>query len=324
MKRTLLVAAIAALGAGAAAAQSNITIYGRMNTSVERWNVAGEKSSEVVNNASRIGFKGTEELGGGLQAHFVLEHGLNSDTGAQTVGPSARFPQGQFWNREATVGLTGSFGTVRLGMMPASEAYFATADYVSMHNHDTGTSADALYLPTALAFGGLDNTVAYTTPNFGGATVAIQYGVKETKVDNPLSVAVNYDRGPLHLGLGFEEFDGLRSLALRALYELGAFTVGGYYERNSGSSTALGIPSLDRNNFRLAGMYVMGSSEFHANVGIAGDTGDVPDTALQQYTLAYNYNLSKRTKLYTFYTKLDSDLAGADFSSLAVGIRHNF
>jgi predicted porin len=320
MNRTLLLAAITCLGASAALAQSDITIYGRLNTSVERQNDAGIKTTSMVNNSSRIGFRGTEDLGGGLKALFVLEHGFASDTG---VAAST------CWGREATVGLQGSFGTLRLGTMPASEAYFATADYVSMHNHDTGTSSDALYFPTALAFAGLDNAIAYTTPTFGGASVAIQYGLKEAgtaqaKVDNPLSVAVNYDAGPMHLGLGYEEFSGLKSLALRALYELGAFTVGGYYERNSGSSAALGIPSINRNNFRLAGMYAVGSSEFHVNLGIAGDMGGVADTGLKQYTLAYNYNLSKRTKVYTFYTKLSADVPGSDFSSLALGVRHNF
>jgi predicted porin len=325
MKHTILIAAVAAFGAGAAMAQSSIAIYGRLNTTVERWDVGGEKTDEVVNNASRIGFKGSEELGGGLKAHFVLEHGFESDNGAQTSGPSTRFPQGQFWGREATVGLSGAFGTVRLGQMPSSEAYYATAEYVSLHNHDSGTSADALYLPTALVFGQLDSTVAYTTPNFGGATFAIQYGLKEdSKVDNPISIAANYDRGALHLGLGYEEFDDLMSLAVRALYEFGALTVGGYYERNSGSSAALGVSSLDRDNVRFAAMYVMGSSELHANMGVAGDVGDVPDTGQKQFTLAYNYNLSKRTKIYAFYTKIDTDVSGSDFSSIATGVRHNF
>ena len=325
MKRTILIAAVAAFCAGAAMAQSNVTIYGRINTTVERQDIGGEKTTALVNNASRIGVRGTEDIGGGLKAHFVLEHGFDSDTGAQTSGPSSRYPQGQFWNREATVGLSGGFGTVRLGQMPSSEAYFAIADYVSLHNHDTGTSADALYLPTALVFGGLDSTVAYTSPSFGGATFAIQYGLKEnSKVDSPISIAANYDRDALHLGLGFEDFDGLQSLAVRALYEFGALTVGGYYEHNSGSSAALGVSSLDRDNFRLAAMYVMGSSEFHANMGVAGDVGDVPDTGQKQFTLAYNYNLSKRTKLYAFYTKIDTDVSGADFSSIATGVRHNF
>src|SRR5512139_337485 len=138
MKRSLLIAALSTVAAGSALAQSNVTIYGRLNDSVERQKVGSDTTTVLQDNSSRIGFKGTEDLGGGLKANFVIEHGFSTDTGAQA---SARY-----WNRESTVGLShASFGAIRLGNMPASEAYFAVADYVSMHNHDTGTSSDALY-----------------------------------------------------------------------------------------------------------------------------------------------------------------------------------
>jgi predicted porin len=70
----------------------------------------------------------------------------------------------------------------------------------------------------------------------------------------------------------------------------------------------------------------------HLNVGGTGNTNKVANTGALQYTVGYNYNLSKRTKVYTFYTKVDNKsaatyqtgTAGVDFSSLAVGLRHNF
>ncbi len=74
-------------------------------------------------------------------------------------------------------------------------------------------------------------------------------------------------------------------------------------------------------------MYTMDLSEFHVNVGSAGDTGNIKDSSARQYTLAYNYLLSKRTKVYTFITKVDDSKAGlygGDFRSFAVGVRHNF
>ena len=304
MKRTLLVAAGVLLAGSAYAQSSNVTIYGRMNTSIERQKIGDETSTSMVNNASRIGFKGTEDLGGGLKAGFVLEHGFESDTGAAS---------GTFWGRESTVSIGGNFGTLRLGNSPASEAYFATADYVSMHNHDTGTSSDALY--SFVATGRFQNSFTYFSPTFSGFNFALQYGMKEGGVDSPKALAATYGRGPLHLGFGYEEFDGAKSAAFRALYELGALTIGGYYERGSGTN--------DVNNFRLAAMYAVGVQEFHVNFGKRGETNDIPDTGAKQFTLAYNYNLSKRTKLYTFYTKLSTDV-GVDFSSLAVGVRHAF
>ena len=94
MKKIALVAAIAALAAPAAFAQSSVTLWGRINTTVESQKVgAGDRKVVVANNASRLGFKGQEDLGGGLKASFALEHGLNSDNGAAT---------GDFWGREAS------------------------------------------------------------------------------------------------------------------------------------------------------------------------------------------------------------------------------
>jgi predicted porin len=309
MKRSLIVAALAATAATSALAQSNVTIYGRLNTSLERQDLNGVTRNGVENNSSRIGFKGTEDLGGGLKAMFVIEHGFDSTTG-QAGAP--------FWGREATVGLSGNFGTVRVGNMPASEAYFATADYVSMHNHDTGSSSDALYSFTSV--GALYNAIAYTSPTFGGTNFAIQYGLKEkngpqARASAPLSIAANYDAGPLHLGAGYEEYDGNKSIALRALYEMGALTLGGYVENNSGDNKR-------DYNVRLAAAYAMGAGEVHGNVGIADAWNGASGTD-KQFTVAYNHNLSKRTKVYTFYTKIDG-ANGFDFSSLALGVRHNF
>jgi predicted porin len=323
MKRSLLIAALSTLAAGSALAQSSVTVYGRLNESVERQKSGDTSKTVLQDNSSRLGFKGSEDLGGGLKANFVIEHGFNADTGT-TAGGS------QYWNRESTVGLSHpTFGALRLGNMPASEAYFATADYVSMHNHDTGTSSDALWSFLSLQTGSLVNTIAYTTPTIAGLRGDIQYRLGEGAAgfNHQRSFALNYDQGALHLGLGVEALhDERKSVTFRGLYELGAFTFGGYFERDSGANTK-------RNNVRLSGMYAMGASEFHLNLGVAGKVEGAADTDAKQFTVGYNYNLSKRTKAYTFYTKVDNKAAaqyggvaapGEDFSSFAVGVRHNF
>jgi len=327
MKRSLLIAALSTVAAGSAMAQSSVTIYGRLNDSLEYQKVADTTVTKVQDSASRIGFKGSEDLGGGLKANFVIESGFATDTGAAGS---------RFWNRESTVGISGGFGAIRLGNMPASEAYFATSDWLDMHNHGTGTSEDALYSYTVT--GTLQNAIAYTTPTFGGASAAIQIGLTEgpAKPSKPLAAAFNFDQGAIHAGLGYEDKDGLKSLAVRGVYELGAFTFGGYYERNSGSSVFYGVSDYKRNNFRVAGMYTLGASEFHLNFGKAGNVGGIDNTGATQVTAAYNYNLSKRTKVYAFYTQIKNDsgasynseftgvTAGAKLSSVALGLRHNF
>jgi predicted porin len=77
---------------------------------------------------------------------------------------------------------------------------------------------------------------------------------------------------------------------------------------------------------------MFGANELHLNVGRAGKMKNISDSSAMQYTLGYNYNLSKRTKLYAYYTRVDNKVgasymtgtAGDDFSSFALGVRHNF
>jgi predicted porin len=320
MKKQFALGLLAAAAASGAFAQSSVTIYGRLNVTVESQQVGDDdRKGEVVNNASRIGFKGTEDLGGGLKAGFQIEHGFDADTGASTKGT-------QFWARQSEVNLSGGFGTVRLGNF-TPESYYATADYISMHNHDTGPSADSLY---AFAPWAMQNKVGYASPVMGG--FQFHAGVSEgtAGVERAFDLAANYDAGPLHLGVGFSKQEDVKQFAIRALYEFGAFTVGAYYNRDTDAWAAINSSATgygDRNAFRVAGMYAFGASELHLNVGRAGEYSDVDDSAATQWTVGYNYNLSKRTKVYGYYTRLsdgDAEVYGGDFNSFALGIRHNF
>ena len=325
-KKHLLLALVAATGASTVMAQSSVTLYGRVNTTVERQKVGDVSTTGLFNNNSRWGVRGTEDLGGGLKAGFQLESGFESDTGAGSSSTG-----GMTFGRQSEVNLSGGFGMVRLGnFFPAS--YYATADYVSMHNHDTGSSSDALYRdpvwfssPASLGSG---NKIGYTSPNLGGLVLeaAVSLHEKAGAKKNGYDLAANYNLGALALGAGYSQVDDDKQLGLRALYTFGQFTVGGYYQRND--QDVIGT----RNNYRLSGMYTLGASEFHVNLGRAAKWSKVADSAATQWTLGYNYNLSKRTKVYTYYTKVDNKAgadyvtgtAGADFSSFALGVRHNF
>ncbi|WP_428504490.1 porin [Roseateles sp.] len=313
MKKIALVAAIAALAAPAAFAQSSVTLWGRINTTVESQKVEAQGRKVVVaNNASRLGFKGQEDLGGGLKVSFALEHGLNSDNGAAT---------GDFWGRESSVQLSGAFGAVRLGRWTPG-SYFATADYISNHNHDTGSSEDKLYSGAGFTS---KNKVGYFTPTVGGFSAEAAVHAGEGADKRGIDLSGNYDQGPLHLGAGFSKQGDAKQFAVRGLYELGSVILGAYVQReDNGAAT-----NSTRTIARVSAMYVMGASEFHLNVGgtkAGGDSFNGGKNGGKQYTLGYNYNLSKRTKVYGYYTAVDSTQAKSanDFSSLAAGIRHNF
>jgi len=323
MKKIALVAALAALSAQAYA-QSSVTLWGRINESVESQKFGDNGRKTVVqDNRSRLGVKGSEDLGGGLKASFALEHGFNADNGT-TVGGQT------FWNREASVQLSGDFGAIRLGSW-FNGSYFATADYVSMHNHDTGTSSDALYSGAGWT---TTNKVGYFTPNIEGfhGEFTVHAGEGNKGDERAFDASGNYDQGPLHLGIGYSKQGDNKQYAVRGLYELGEFTFGGYIQREDMVGTG------SRNIFRLSGMYTLGASEFHLNYGHAATSANGTDDGADQWTLGYNYNLSKRTKVYGFYTAINNKSGGAygpsgvsdvlakgkDFNSLAVGVRHNF
>jgi predicted porin len=310
MNRTLVVAALTTLVSGAAMAQSSVTIYGRLNLTLESQDANGVKTKVMNNNSSRIGFKGTEDLGGGLKAGFVLESGMSPDTGAAPA---------PFWGRQSEVNLSGGFGTVRLGNF-VSEAYFATSDYIGMHNHETGTSSDALYA----YIGRNTNKIAYRTPEFvKGLSVegAVSAGEGGGRVRN-YDFAVNYSLGALHVGVGAEKAGSAKQVAVSALYEFGSLIVGGMIQRDSNA-----YGNGNRTNIRGSAAYIVGANEFHVNVGKANNYSNTADSGALQTTLGYNYNLSKRTKVYGYWTKVDAERNtgyASDYNSLALGVRHNF
>ena len=335
----LMLAAVAVCGTSAVMAQSSVTIYGRVNTTIEHQKTGKESKTGMFNNNSRIGFKGVEDLGNGLKAGFQLEAGFGSDDGS---GPLT-------FKRQSEVNLSGNFGMVRLGNF-YPESYYATSDYIGMHNHETGSSTDVLYYDAAWFDGnGTGNKVAYRTPTFNNFWAEASVSLHE-KANNPVvkvnknayDLAANYNNGPLSLGAGYSYWNSNYQAALRGLYTFGQFTVGAYYQRNKDDNAILGAGAGTRNNFRLSGMYVLNASEFHVNVGRANSWSKVDDSAATQWTLGYNYNLSKRTKVYTYYTKVNNGknasygyatkdennnvirANGLNTSSFAVGVRHNF
>jgi predicted porin len=345
MQRTLLAAAVASAFAMPALAQvpAEIQIYGRVNISAERITTesAGvdQSNSELVDNSSRVGIRGNKELTPGLKAIFQIESNVGLDD------------QGGGWSsRDSFAGLQGGFGTIRAGRT-IGPVYYATYDYISMHNHDTGTSSDALLAGTVVGFMGfMNNTLWYTSPKFGPVTIDAAYSLlQETRTggtggDQPRHIGLvgSYDQGPLHAALSYANTQdspvvGLGSdstaYTLGGAYDFKFMVLGALYET---AETEVGGVSTDRDYWRLAAMFPVGQHEFHLNFGVVdGDN----DTGGKQYTLGYNYNITKTTKVYAFYTAVDNDdngnfvldasttivpAAGAKHSSIAVGFRHNF
>jgi predicted porin len=357
MKRKLLAAAIASACATPVMAQipDGLQIYGRVNVSVERLTTENSSNTavqpnqsnyEMVDNSSRIGFRYKKELVPGTSAIFQIESRVKLDDGTGST----------FSSRDSYAGFQGdSYGTIRLGRT-IGPVYYATYDYISMHNHDTGTSSDALLAGTVVGNQGfMNNTIWYTSPKFGGFTIDFAFSLLgerriDQSVEQPRHVGLvgSYDAGPLHLALSYANTKNDSDIDPGAgivASDATAYTIGGAYDfkfmvlgalYEKAKRDILG-GDVDSDYWRVALMFPFGQHELHVNYGMKDVDGSA---GAKQWTLGYNYNITKQTKVYAFYTTVDNDtngtftlgtgtsnmvsVSGAQYSSFAIGVRHNF
>ena len=215
MKKSLIALAVLAT-TGAAFAQSSVTMYGRIDLSVGSIDQtsgsflnSGNDNSGVFSGAlttSRYGFRGSEDLGGGLKANFQLESALTVDDG--TAG-SLRF------GRASWVGLSGGFGAVRLGRMTTS---FDDARALSNKFNVFDSNG---FTPTSAAFKTISDTatknsdyssrangmVRYDSPSFGGVYGSVSHAFEQTAGadDTVTSLLLGYKTGGLNVALGYQD-----------------------------------------------------------------------------------------------------------------------
>lgn len=209
MKKSLLALAVAAALPAAAQAQSNITLYGIADIGVEYSNgganstntQAGKSGIRVqssLGTGSRLGIRGSENLGGGLSAIFTIEHRFNLDTGDTAGGNVFVLPgttntafNNKFWNGLSWAGLKGGWGQVTLGRqytpifdvaLPADfSGYWYYNNWSSTQGDNIG-GAPGVFVPMGPVR--TDNSIKYTSPTFGGLTVVATYAFGENYYGN--------------------------------------------------------------------------------------------------------------------------------------------
>jgi predicted porin len=360
MKKSVLVLAVLGAFANAASAQStSVTVYGVVDAGVvaEKGGSAGSvtKLSSGVASGSRLGFKGTEDLGGGLSASFVLENGFQADTGALGQSTAAA----TLFGRQAFVGLGGkSFGTVTLGRQ-------YTPHYLAVTSADpfgTGLAGDAVnILPnTGDQASRMNNTIKYATPDLSGFSGELAYGFGEVAGDSSarrqIGASVGYTGGPVGVRLAYHNLNNAtapnqpgnnaKNTILAATYNLEVaklyFAYGvdkgiGSSPLRNGTATPFGramTPSTDSTD-ALVGVSV----PFGAHTVLASYIRKNDKTArnqdADQWALGYRYALSKRTDLYTAYARIKNKNgasytvgnaieAGSGDKALNLGVRHTF
>lgn len=319
MKKSLLALAVFGAFAGAAQAQSNVTIYGAMDIGVIK--ATGSTLALGRGDNNKLGFKGKEDLGDGLSANFRLEMRFEPDTG----GTESRGRRPLFQGR-SVVGLAGAFGSIKLGRdLTAVQDPIADFDpfgFATVGSLDAivgNYSSDPSYAGSS--GNRFSNGLYYSTPVMGGfqvnATLATKEGLNggpELNA-NPYSLSATYSQGPLAAMVGVE----------RSTAEDKFWTVNGSYKVGPANL----IASYSRLNRLVGGRDTnwLVAADIAAGVGsVKVGYGQIkPENAGadKQVSLGYWHNLSKRTMLYTDVTSR-KPAVGDSSNAFDVGLHHTF
>ncbi|WP_439112902.1 porin [Hydrogenophaga sp.] len=326
MKKSLVALAVFGSVAGAAQAQSSLQLYGVVDLWVGSINTdLGGKSVTKLDaggvSANRIGFKGTEDLGGGLKANFLLEQGFSADTGVGAGG----------FDRQSWVGVSGGFGEVQLGNTYAAYDDISGAAFTSF---DSALSAEAFVFNSTGYTARPKNNFKYISPSFGGFSGAISYSLDENGAvkQNVTSMQANYASGPLFVGVAHQiDFEGgafdPRFTRINASYDLGVATVLASY--GLVSQTAMLAPKTTEktNEFSIGANVPMGALTLSGGVAYSKDNAVKGGEKRTGVSLAGSYALSKRTSVYGGLNVAEGKTAGvktSEASLYAVGVRHAF
>jgi predicted porin len=333
MKKSLI--ALAALAvAGAASAQSSVTLYGKIDAVLQSTSTTGATNQGLEINSggldsSRWGLKGTEDLGGGLSAMFQLESGFSADTGA-VRGASTLF------SRVAMVGVSGGFGTVSAGLQwtPYDNAWLDAMDYNAASAMNRAFYAGVHGDNGNTGWGNAKNSIQYATPDMNGFNASVMYAPGEdalpgVSASRYTGIGLNYAAGPLALAFGQETLtpqgpgSNTNGWILTGSYDLKVASLFAGYERASTPTTdetgySLGAAMPLGSAMSLAGSYARETTQFKA-----GGSDDLTSAFSTQLI----YNLSKRTNVYGAYLRSEYTPGGGSSitsSTVSLGMRHNF
>ncbi len=327
MKRKLAVCTVLCTIAGAAAAQTNITIYGIVDEGFAYENAGAGRVLRLdsgLQSGSRIGFKGTEDLGGSLKANFVLESGFAADTGGMAAA-------GVLFNRQSYVSLSGDLGEVKLGRIQTM-VYSNAAVFDPFGDTLAGDSA------RLFNYGGsrTDNTVNYSYNAANGLNGQAAYSAGETAgnsvANRTMAGAFGYAAGPVAVVLTHQNTknatgnDGAKTTLLGGNYTIGPVQAFAAYAVNKGLAALNTRDALLGLRLKVSTQDVLIASVIH-KYDKAVDHADAT-----QIALGYTHDLSVRTNLYASISRLSNGYAsaykvtaaGKNDTLASIGIRHKF
>lgn len=345
MKKSLIAVAVLTVSS-AAIAQSNVTLYGVLDTWIGTSKVevagVGTRQTKIDSNGlsgSRWGLRGSEDLGAGLSAIFTLESGINPDTGSSGQG-------GLLFGRQAFVGVKGTFGSVSVGRQ---YTVYDFVHYAGNNNYDafvfnatTGAAGAGSVAANGLPdyTGRVDNSVVYVTPDFGGFSGGVSYAFGENKnvganaggsaTDNA-SFRLQFTNGPAYVGYAFQQEkqpaavgaaqDKRKFHLLSATYDLGVVKLNGFY------NTAKSNVFSDK-EFNVGVVVPIGAAAISAGYARSKSESAGTSATGKGFSVVGSYDLSKRTRLYIAALSQTSRplnvVAETKTTIYGAGIRHSF
>ncbi|MFP8834648.1 porin [Hydrogenophaga sp. XSHU_21] len=329
MKKTLI--ALAAVAAtGASFAQSTVTIDGQVDLGVVKPIGTTGTRLDAANGSTQIRFRGSEDLGGGLRANFVLAQRLSLESGNNDGTANGR----PTFQGESTIGLSGGFGAVRLGraLSALQGPVNLTDPWGTLQQASTALLTNGYATDPRQGDGaglGRTDAIHYSSPNFGGFTGAISYGFKNSTASTPVlntdaftSVWLSYAAGPIYIGGGAESNrrnDDM--MAILGTYDFGAFKLGAGY-----GSVELAAGN-EHSNWNIMGIVPLGAMTVKVGYGVSKqDKGaggvNVEADLVKKLGIGIDYPLSKRTLVYVSYGR--DSVRTANKTGYDVGLRHTF
>jgi predicted porin len=302
MKKQLIAAALAAAFAVPAVAQQ-ATVYGIIDQAYRVTSPdVGASSKGIVSGSfatSRIGVRGTEDLGGGLTASFTLEGAVNAGTGAVGSGSN-------LFSRESSFTLAGGFGAVTMGRTDtsASEGMDTLAGGGNFGNFANVSGVEYA--------GDRESTVRYTTPTIGGLQAQIGRSLASSQGAETDSVSLTYRQGNLALGAGYDKADKNDYTAVAARYDFGFASAGVMAGRRDAAGVETDVLAVTTRVPLPQGFAVHGAYR----------TTETGATKVAVANAGISKALSKRTTILAIYQDTDTGSAAVSFAQ--IGIVHSF
>ena len=326
MKKKLIALVVGAAAVAPALAVADVTVYGRAHISVDYLDDGADYSeTNLSSNSSRLGFKGSHDINPSMTAFFQIEQQINFTTGGSDGGSD-------FATRDTFVGLKGdNWGAIQAGRFDSP--FKKARGPANLFGDQVGDMRNLTRTGNARFDERFDNTVQYTTPNFGGFNAVLAYSmyegqsafnevfdengnfVESNEDSDAFSMALNYGNGPFAASLAYEQLeedasrgerDALRAAAAYSLTD--AFKVVGFYQTSDydGSDDPAVVDLNSNDVYGLGGEYKLTDATALKAMWMTLDS-DADNADADMWVVGVEHKLDKAVRVYANYALVDND-----------------